>query len=180
MQNRNRKQCTVNLAQYTRLKKNTGMIIALYTTFVLGDLEARRRVGAYFVSATGPRKLRFTEEELQASLRKIQTRYSRDKNSENQDILATHGLPPTATLDFNPPDSRDFQAALSFSTSLDTQNPTSQPRSVQDTPLGNAMHDASIFAFLSRKDPYFWAFPVCLRISLLVNIFIFVQNLTQR
>lgn len=47
----------------------------------LSDLNAREVVGGYFVRASGPRKLRFTNDELQEFLRIVETQFSRRNNN---------------------------------------------------------------------------------------------------
>jgi len=116
---------------------------------VLGNQEARGKVGDYFVSVAGPRKLSITNDDLQVFLHQIKSHFSQINNC-TRNILAPQGYTIADTLDCTLP---------------------SQPPEFADVVLPAPVVPRSssrFFEILSLAYPHPWVIPF----SLLFGIFI--------
>lgn len=126
----------------------------------LGHRRARDVVGEYFVnvSVSGPRRLSFTNNELQLFVQKITTQYSR-KNSNARTILASQGLHSMETFDRELSDFTNHRAELPSSQPAVTQYSNSVLEPAGDITPPETGLDASILEIMSHRYPYWWLLP---------------------
>jgi len=130
----------------------------------LGNMEASQVLGDYFVRSSGPQKLSFTDDELQAFVRNLQALFF-GRNNNTRNILDLSG-PYEENLEWTLNDPGNHQISLS----------SSKPR-VTEYPYPTSSESAkgflsSFHECISQKYPYWWVF--ILSWSLFSNLFLVV------
>lgn len=143
----------------------------------LGHLEARQIVGGYIVRVARPRKLSYTQEEIQLFLQKMAELFSK-RNNNTLNILAPQGFASAAIRDCALSQDRQSSVLESHTTIA-----PDQPLLLGSTPAETQrvlLSDAKLFSIVSQKYPYWWLFPLSFALFPVANISIFLVSMMKR